>query len=177
MIDLTTQENPRASKVFPKSSLKEDKPVANVQPALARKETQKVEVEISLPHPLPTKDRHNHRPSVSFALPVESKRYPWIETSTPTRKQRDSGVFLRAWLYDYTDHQNFSDSTRKFHNIRKSWERSDNNKTTSHQQRYSKERRYEQPEEPIERIAEVYIPSIYFPLFTYVILSHRLSSK
>lgn len=96
MIDLTTQENPMpariSSNVFPKSSLKEDKPVANAQPAPPGKQTQKVEVEISLPHRLPAKDRHNHRPSVSFALPLESKRYPWTETSTPTRKQGDLGV-------------------------------------------------------------------------------------
>ena len=116
MIDLTTQESPMPArispKVFPKLSLQEDKRVANVQPAL---QTRKVEVEISLPHPLPIKDRHNHRPSVSFTLPVESKRYPRTETSTPT-----------------------------------------------HQRRYPKERRYEQPEEPVERIAAVYIPSIHF---------------
>jgi len=92
MIDLT-QDSPTPAriptKVFPKSSLKEVKPVANVQPTLP---PQKVKVETS-PHPLPTKERHD-RPSVSFALPIQPQRYPWTETSTPARKQRtDLGVF------------------------------------------------------------------------------------
>ena len=92
MIDLTAQDDLIPARipitVFSKSSLKEDKLVANVQPALHRNQTQKVKVEISLPHHLPTKDRHN-RPSVSFALPVESQRDPWPETSTTSaRKQR-----------------------------------------------------------------------------------------
>ena len=96
MIDLTAQDDLIPARiaitVFSKSSLKEDKLVANVQPALHEKQTQKVE--ISLPHHLPTKDRHN-RPSVSFALPVESQRDPWPETSTTfARKQRTYlGVF------------------------------------------------------------------------------------
>jgi hypothetical protein len=90
MIDLTAQDD---SDPIPESSLKEDRPVANVQSALHEKKTPKGEVEISLPHHLPTKDRHN-RPSVSFALPVESQRYPWPETSTFARKQRTYlGVF------------------------------------------------------------------------------------
>lgn len=97
MIDLAAQDDPIPARipinVFSKSSLKEDKPVANVQPALNEKQTQKVKVEVSLQHLLPTKDRHN-RPSVSFALPVESPRYSWPETSTFARKQRTYlGVF------------------------------------------------------------------------------------
>ena len=97
MIDLKAQDDPIPAgipiNVFPKSSLKENKLVANVQPALHEKQTQKVKIEISSPHHLPTKDRHN-RPSVSFAMPVESQRYQWPETSTFARKQgRYLGVF------------------------------------------------------------------------------------
>lgn len=92
MIDLKVQDDPIPARiplnVFSKSSLKENKSVANVQPALH--ETQNVKVEISSPHHLPTKDRHN-RPSVSFALPVESQRYQRPETSTFARKQ---GTYL-----------------------------------------------------------------------------------
>jgi hypothetical protein len=93
MIDLKAQDDPIPARipinVFSKSSLKENKPMANVQPAL---HTQ-VKVEISSPHHLPIKDRHN-RPSVSFALPVESQRYEWPETSTFARKQKTYlGVF------------------------------------------------------------------------------------
>jgi hypothetical protein len=98
MIDLATQNNPipvsTPINVFQKSSLEEDIPVANVQLALPETETQKVKVEISLPHHLPTKDRNIHRPSVSFASPVESQRYPWTETLTSARKQREKkGMF------------------------------------------------------------------------------------
>jgi hypothetical protein len=94
MIDLSAPDDPIPARisvsVFSKSSLK---PVANVQPAQHEKQTQKVKVEISSPHHLPTKNRHN-RPSVSFALPVESQRYQWPETSTFSQKQRAySGVF------------------------------------------------------------------------------------
>jgi hypothetical protein len=97
MIDLTAQDDPIPAKVpisvLSKSSLKENKPAANVQPALHGKQTQKVKVEILSPHHLPTKDRHS-RPSVSFALPVEPQRYPWRETSTFAPKQRTYlGVF------------------------------------------------------------------------------------
>jgi hypothetical protein len=97
MIDLT-QDNPMPArmptKAFSKSSLKEDKPVANVQPALPRKQARNVKVELSLPHPLPTEDRRDYRPSVSFALPVELQRYPWTDTSTTARKKRtDLGKF------------------------------------------------------------------------------------
>lgn len=97
MIDLTVQDDPIPARipinVFSKSSLKENKPMANVQLALHEKQTQKVKVEISSLHHLPTKDRYN-RPSVSFALPVELQRYPWPETSTFARKQRTYlGVF------------------------------------------------------------------------------------
>jgi hypothetical protein len=96
MIDLA-QDDPIPARipvnVFSKSSLKENKPVVNVQPALHGKQTQKVKVEISSPHHLPTKNRHN-RPSVSFALPVEPQRYSWPETSTFTQKRRTyMGVF------------------------------------------------------------------------------------
>lgn len=99
MIDLTTQDDPIPTNrtpidVFSKSILKEDISMANVQPVLPEKQTQKVKVEISLPHPLPTEERNNSRPSVSFASPVESQRYPWTEASTPARKQKtDLGVF------------------------------------------------------------------------------------
>ena len=90
MFDLTTQDDPIPARipinVFSKSSLKENKTMANVQPALHEKQTQ-VKVEISSPHHLPIKDRHN-RLSVSFALPVESQRYQWPETSTFARKQK-----------------------------------------------------------------------------------------
>ena len=94
MIDLTAQNDPIVPiNFFSKSSLKENKPMANVQLALHEKETQKVKVEISSPHRLPTRERHN-RPSVSFALPVEPQGYPWPETSTFARKQRKYlGVF------------------------------------------------------------------------------------
>lgn len=96
-IDLAPQDDPIPARtpinVFSKSSLKENKPVANVQLALYEKQTQKAKVEISSPHHLPAKDRHN-RPSVSFALPVESQRYLWPETSTFARKQETYlGVF------------------------------------------------------------------------------------
>jgi hypothetical protein len=98
MIDLTAEDDPIPVKVPPirvlsKSSLKENKPAANVQSALHGKQTQKVKVEILSPHHLPTKDRHS-RPSVSFALPVEPQRYPWPETPTFSQKQRKFlGVF------------------------------------------------------------------------------------
>jgi hypothetical protein len=118
MIDLTTEDDliPARTPInaFSKSNLKEDIPVASVQPAPTGKQTQKVKVEISSPHHLPTKDRDTHRPSVSFASPhhlptkgrdthrpsvsfaspVESQRYQWTDTSTAVRKQRpDLGVF------------------------------------------------------------------------------------
>lgn len=79
------------TKIFGRSALGEDVPMANVQPALPRRQNQKVEVEALLSQsPLPTKDRRNHRSSVSFALPIESQRYSWTETWTPARKQRAS---------------------------------------------------------------------------------------
>lgn len=69
-------------------------------------------------------------------------------------------------VYNYIDHQICSASG--YREIHKSWEKSNPNKTASrtvHQQRYLKaeEKKYEEPEEPIERIAEVYILSIYIP--------------
>ena len=94
MVDLTVQDDPMPARipinVFSKSSLKENKPMANVQPFLHEMQTQKVKVEITSPHNLPTKDRHN-RPSVSFALPVESQPYQWSEASTFARKR---GTYL-----------------------------------------------------------------------------------
>lgn len=97
MIDLTAEDDPipvnAPISVLSKSSLKENKPRTNAQPALHGKQTQKVKVEILSPHHLPTKDRHS-RPSVSFALPVDPQRYPWPETSTFAQKQRPYlGVF------------------------------------------------------------------------------------
>lgn len=98
MIDLTTEDDlipaRTPNNAFSKSNLKEDIPVASVQLAPIGKQTQKVKVEISSPHHLPTKDRDTHHPSVSFASPVESQRYQWTEASTPVQKQRtDLGVF------------------------------------------------------------------------------------
>ena len=81
---------------FLKSSLEENGTTANVQPFLHEKQTQKIKVEITSPHHLPTKDRHD-RPSVSFALPIESQRYQYPKTSTFARKQRTYlGVFTRS---------------------------------------------------------------------------------
>ncbi|KAF8803558.1 hypothetical protein BYT27DRAFT_7214560 [Phlegmacium glaucopus] len=143
MIDLT-QDSPIPpsipNKVFSKSSLKEVKPMANVQPVLPGRQTQKVKVEILSPHPLPMKHRHDDRPSVSFALPIVPQQYPWRETSTPARKQR-------------------TNLDSKSHKIRRSLGKLDHNKATSRgvHQRYTKveEKKYEQAEEPIERIAEI----------------------
>jgi len=138
MIDLT-QDSPISTNVFSKSSLKEDKPMANVRPALSGKQTHKVKVEILSPPPLPTKDRHNDRPSVSFALPTQPQRHPRAETSTPARKQTTE------------------DSKSHNYNISRSWEKSVHNKPTSRgvHQRKVEEKKYEQPEEPIEKIAEI----------------------
>ena len=52
---------------------------------------------------VPTKDRHN-RPSVSFALPIESQRYQWPETSTFARKQRTYLGVLRSERNSITLH-------------------------------------------------------------------------
>lgn len=70
----------------------------------------------------------------------------------------------RAWLCNCIDHGIFSDF--KFHKIRRNREKLDEATSRGvHQKRYAKteEKKYEQPEEPIERIAEVHIPSIYIP--------------
>ena len=96
MIDLT-QDSPRPArapnKFFSKSSLKEDKPVANNQPVLPGKQTHKVKFEVLSPPTLPTRAQYD-RPSVSFALPVQPQRYPRTETSRSARNQRtDFGMF------------------------------------------------------------------------------------